>query len=65
MKKYIAFIALFFLVKASSAQYSLLFCEDVTAEGKPVATSNQFQIDKEGGTIKFLRIKELTLHRLM
>lgn len=60
MKKYVAFITLLLLVKLSSAQYSLLFCEDVNAEGKPVAVSNQFQIDNEGGVLKLLARAEDT-----
>ena len=54
MKKYLVFLAFILMGKLNFAQYSLLFCEDVTAEGKPVAVSNQFQVDREGGVLKFL-----------
>ena len=54
MKKYITLFAFFLLVKLSSAQYSLVFCEDITGDGKPVKVSNQFQVDKEGGALKLL-----------
>lgn len=39
---------------SAQAQYSLIFCEDVTAEGKPTVISNSFMVDDDGGVLKFL-----------
>lgn len=49
----IAFILLFFAGTGYS-QYSLVFCEDVTPEGKPTMVSNSFMVDGGGGVLKFL-----------
>lgn len=54
MKKYILLFSLFFSGQALFSQYSLLFCEDVTADGRPIMVSNQFMVDDEGGALKFL-----------
>lgn len=54
MKKYVVLTGLLFLFCFSNAQYSLLFCEDVTADGKPMMVSNQFVVDADGGVLKFL-----------
>ena len=45
---------IFFLVKENQAQYSLIFCEDVSAEGKAQMISNSFMVDGDGGVLKFL-----------
>lgn len=49
----IAFMLLLFF-QLGSAQYSLVFCEDVTPEGKPTMVSNSFMVDGDGGVLKFL-----------
>jgi len=54
MKKLCFTVLIFLLVQFAHSQYSLLFCEDVTADGKPVAVSNQFQVGDEGGALKIL-----------
>jgi hypothetical protein len=44
-----------FLIGTSAySQYTLVFCEDVTEEGKPVTVSNQFMVDRDGGALRIL-----------
>ena len=54
MRKYIVLMGLCFMLKISPAQYSLIFCEDLTNDGKPLRVSNQFMVDGGGGVMKFL-----------
>ncbi len=54
MKKYLLVMALFMLGSTAYSQYSLVFCEDVTEEGKPVTVSNQFMVDRDGGALRML-----------
>ena len=49
----IAFILLL-LFHFAQSQYSLVFCEDVSADGKPTMVSNSFMVDGDGGVLKFL-----------
>ena len=42
------------LVKFSTAQYSLTFCENVNGDGKPQRPSNSFMISPNGSALKFL-----------
>ena len=54
MKKYSLAIILGLLVKLSSAQFSLAFCEDVTSDGKPTRSSNSFLVGTNGSALKCL-----------
>ena len=54
MKKYFLLVVFFLFAKLGSAQYSLVFCEDVNSEGKPEMVSNSFMVDGDGGVLKFL-----------
>lgn len=53
MKKCILSAALILLLKMSHAQYSLVFCESIGAESKPLKVSNLFSLPKNGGLIDF------------
>ncbi|MCS6933989.1 MAG: hypothetical protein NZM35_02410 [Chitinophagales bacterium] len=52
--KSVLFLFLIGLSHGVGAQYSLIFCEDVTRDGKPTAVSNSFMVDEDGGMLKFL-----------
>ena len=54
MKSLTIGIMLLFLVKVSSAQYSLTFCENVNNDGKALHPSNSFMINPNGSALKFL-----------
>lgn len=54
MKKYLLITAMVLSGIAAHSQYSLVFCEDVTNEGKPVTVSNQFMVDRDGGALRML-----------
>lgn len=54
MKKYILILAMFLFGTNANCQYTLVFCEDVTEEGKPVTVSNQFMVDRDGGALRIL-----------
>lgn len=54
MKKYLLIMAMVLSGIAAYSQYSLVFCEDVTEEGKPVTVSNQFMVDRDGGALRML-----------
>ncbi len=54
MKKFFPIILLLASCQIVQAQYSLVFCEDVTPEGKPTMVSNSFMVDGAGGVLKFL-----------
>ena len=54
MKSFKIAVALLFLVKMGSAQYSLTFCESVNNEGKALHPSNFFMISPKGSALKFL-----------
>ncbi len=54
MKRYVVLTGLFLHSVFSNAQYSLVFCEDVSTDGKPMMVSNQFMVDADGGVLKYL-----------
>lgn len=54
MRKYILILAMFLIGTSAYSQYTLVFCEDVTEEGKPVTVSNQFMVDRDGGALRIL-----------
>lgn len=54
MKKYALILAMFLIGTTAYSQYTLVFCEDVTEEGKPVTVSNQFMVDRDGGALRIL-----------
>ena len=54
MKKFGIGFILLMLIKFSSAQYSLTFCEGITTEGKPIKASNSFMIGHTGSILKLL-----------
>ena len=54
MKKCIWLSAFFLFAKISAAQYSLAFCENVTAEGSPQKVSSSFTVGNNGGAVKIL-----------
>lgn len=54
MKKCSISFLLLLLFSMGYSQYSLVFCEDVTADGKPTMVSNSFMVDGAGGVLKFL-----------
>ena len=52
MKKIILLSALSLLLNISYSQYSLSFCESVTADGKPQKLSNSFMVTGKGSALK-------------
>lgn len=54
MRKYALILAMFLIGTTAYSQYTLVFCEDVTEEGKPVTVSNQFMVDRDGGALRIL-----------
>ena len=54
MRKYVLILAMFLIGTSAYSQYTLVFCEDVTEEGKPVTVSNQFMVDRDGGALRIL-----------
>lgn len=54
MKKFLAALIFSGIFNFTYAQYSLTFCEDVSADGKAQMVSNSFMVDGSGGVLKFL-----------
>lgn len=54
MRKYVLILAMFLIGTSAYSQYTLVFCEDVTEEGKPDTVSNQFMVDRDGGALRIL-----------
>lgn len=52
--KYILTLFCSYLFLFAQAQYSLVFCEDVDADGSPKMAATAFMVSEKGGMLRFL-----------